>query len=49
LRTGSPIFVNTEVIERAKNTDLTKDAGESERIRKWLENLDPDEMGKYEM
>ena len=49
LRTGSPIFVNTEVIEKARNTDLTKDAGESERIRKWLENLDPEEMGKYEM
>ena len=49
LRTGSPIFVNSEVIEKAKNTDLTKDAGESERIRKWLENLDPDELGKYEM
>ncbi|MFQ5876135.1 MAG: bifunctional nuclease family protein [Acidobacteriota bacterium] len=49
LRTGSPIFVNTDVIEKAKNTDLTKDAGESERIRKWLESLDPDEMGKYEM
>ncbi len=49
LRTGSPIFVNAEVIEKAKNTDLTKDAGESERIRKWLENLDPDELGKYEM
>jgi hypothetical protein len=49
LRTGSPIFVNSEVIEKAKSTDLTKDAGESERIRKWLENLDPDEMGKYEM
>jgi bifunctional DNase/RNase len=49
LRTGSPIFVNSDVIEKAKNTDLTKDAGESERIRKWLENLDPDELGKYEM
>ncbi len=49
LRTGSPIYVTSEVIEKAKNTDLTKDAGESERIRKWLENLDPDEMGKYEM
>jgi len=49
LRTGSPIFVRQDVIEKAKNTDLTKDAGESERIRKWLENLDPDEMGKYEM
>jgi bifunctional DNase/RNase len=49
LRTGSPIFVTNTVIEKAKNTDLTKDASESERIRKWLENLDPDEMGKYEM
>src|SRR6266704_352280 len=49
LRTGSPIFVASDVIEKAKNTDLTKDAGESERIRKWLENLDPDELGKYEM
>ncbi len=49
LRTGSPIYVNTDVIEKAKNTDLTRDAGESERIRKWLENLDPDQMGKYEM
>lgn len=49
LRTGSPIFVNQDVIDKAKNTDLTKDAGESERIRKWLDSLDPDEMGKYEM
>jgi bifunctional DNase/RNase len=49
LRTGSPIFVTNTVIDKAKNTDLTKDASESERIRKWLENLDPDEMGKYEM
>jgi bifunctional DNase/RNase len=49
LRTESPIFVESEVIEKAKNTELTKDAGESERIRKWLENLDPEELGKYEM
>lgn len=49
LRTNSPIFVDSTVIEKAKNTDLMKDAGESERIRKWLENLDPEELGKYEM
>jgi bifunctional DNase/RNase len=49
LRTGSPIYVNSEVIEKAKNTDMTRDAGESERIRKWLDSLDPDEMGKYKM
>jgi bifunctional DNase/RNase len=49
LRTESPIFVESDVIEKAKSADLTKDAGESERIRKWLENLDPEELGKYEM
>ncbi|HUD71060.1 MAG TPA: bifunctional nuclease family protein [Dongiaceae bacterium] len=49
LRTGSPIFVSTEVLEKAKNTDMTRDAGESERIRKWLDSLDPDDMGKYQM
>ena len=49
LRTGSPIFVNTDVLEKAKNTDMTRDAGDSERIRKWLDSLDPDDMGKYQM
>jgi len=49
LRTGSPIFVNADVIDKAKNTDMTRDAGESERIRKWLDSLDPDELGKYKM
>ena len=49
LRTGSPIFVNAEVIEKAKTTDMTRDAGESERIRKWLDSLDPDDLGKYTM
>ena len=49
LRTGAPIFVEETVIEKAKNADLTKETGESDRLRKWLENLDPDEMGKYEM
>lgn len=49
LRTGSPIFVNSEVIEKAKNTDMTRDAGEAERVKKWLDSLDPDEMGKYKM
>jgi len=49
LRTGSPIFVNSEVIDKAKNSDMTQNAGEAERIRKWLDSLDPDEMGKYTM
>ena len=49
LRTEAPIFVDSTVIEKAKHVDLSKEAGESERLRKWLENLDPEELGKYEM
>jgi len=49
LKTKSPIFVEEKVITQAKKVDMTKEAGESERLRKWLENLDPDDLGKYEM
>jgi bifunctional DNase/RNase len=44
LRTEAPIFVEEEVISKAKKIDL-KEAGESERLKKWLENLDPDDLG----
>lgn len=44
LRAEAPIFVNEEVISKAKKIDL-KEAGESERLKKWLENLDPDDLG----
>lgn len=49
LRVGAPIFVEEDVISRAKSVDMTKDAGDSDRLRQWLEKLDPDELGKYEM
>ncbi|MFQ5768038.1 MAG: bifunctional nuclease family protein [Acidobacteriota bacterium] len=48
LRTESPIFVDSEVISKAKKSDLRKDAAESERLRKWLEQLEPGDLGKYE-
>jgi hypothetical protein len=49
LRVGAPIFVEEDVISRARSVDMTKDAGDSDRLRQWLEKLDPDELGKYEM
>jgi bifunctional DNase/RNase len=48
LRTESPIFVNKGVIEKATRGDSSKDAAESDRLRKWLEGLDPGDLGKYE-
>ena len=49
LRARAPIFVEEKVIDHAKTTDLAPDKGETERLQKWLESLDPDEMGKYKM
>ena len=49
LRARAPIFVEEKVIDHAKTTDLVPDKGETERLQKWLESLDPDDMGKYKM
>ncbi len=49
LRVQAPIFVEDSVIEHAKTIDFTPDKSDSERLQKWLESLDPDEMGKYKM
>jgi uncharacterized protein len=49
LRARAPIFVEDKVIDSAKSVDLAPDKGDSERLQKWLENLDPDAMGKYKM
>jgi bifunctional DNase/RNase len=49
LRARAPIYVEDRVIDHAKTTDLVPDKGDAERLQKWLENLDPEEMGKYKM
>jgi hypothetical protein len=49
LRARAPIYVEDRVIDNAKTTDLVPDKGDAERLQKWLESLDPDDMGKYKM
>ena len=49
LRTKSPIFVEDDVVESAKGLDLSKESSDSERLQKWLEGLNPDDLGKYKM
>ena len=49
LRVRAPIFVEDAVIENAKNLDFTPDKNDSERLQKWLESLDPKDLGKYKM
>jgi hypothetical protein len=48
LRAGAPIFVDDEVITKSTSTDDI-DGGEADRLRRWLETVDPEELGKYEM
>ena len=49
LRTRAPIFVEDLVIDNAKGIDFASDKADSERLQKWLESLDPEELGKYKM
>ena len=49
LRAQAPIFVEDRVIDNAKTVDFAPDKENSERLQKWLESLDPDDMGKYKM
>ncbi|MBI1876415.1 MAG: bifunctional nuclease family protein [Acidobacteria bacterium] len=49
LRARAPIFVEEAVIDNAKTVDFTSEKSDSERLQKWLESLDPEELGKYKM
>jgi len=49
LRTRSPILVEEAVIESARTSDFSSEPADNERLQKWLESLDPEELGKYKM
>jgi bifunctional DNase/RNase len=49
LRTRAPIFVEETVIDNAKTVDFSTEKTDSDRLHKWLESLDPDDLGKYKM
>ena len=48
LRTRAPIFVEDTVIDNAKTVDLASDKADADRLHKWLESLDPEDLG-YKM
>ena len=49
LRSAAPIYVLESVLEAARQTDLAKEASEEDRLKKWLEEAAPDDLGDYEM
>jgi bifunctional DNase/RNase len=49
LRTNAPIFVEESVVEKAHSMKFDENLEDSEKLKKWLENLQPGDFGKYKM
>ncbi len=49
LRAQVPIYVEEIVLEKSAGGGEETGADEAERLRRWLEEVDPKELGKYEM
>ena len=48
LRCQSEIFVEEEVLEKSKTLRADGDP-DPERLKKWLEEVNPEDLGKYRM
>ncbi len=49
MRSDCPIYVARNVLENAKTTSAANQGANSEELRRWLENLNDDDLGKYKM
>ena len=49
LRVDCPIFVEEEVLKNSKISGTVSDKASNEDVRKWLENLNEDDLGRYKM
>jgi len=49
LRARADIFVEEEVLERSKSLRIEGEEPDPERLKKWLEEVNPEDLGKYRM
>jgi len=49
LRLDCPIFVDDSVLKSSKMTATVNEKVQSEELRKWLENLGDEDLGRYKM
>ena len=49
LRLDCPIFVDDEVLKSSKQASAVSDRVSSEELRKWLEGLNDEDLGRYKM
>jgi bifunctional DNase/RNase len=52
LRVAAPIYVDEDVVRKAKSIEVAKEgetvkADDPERLREWLENIKPEDFGKF--
>jgi bifunctional DNase/RNase len=49
LRMEAPVFVEEAVLEKSRASDDSADAQNADRLKKWLEDADPESLSKYKM
>ena len=49
LRVDCPIYVEDEVLKNSKVSGAASDKVNNEELRKWLENLNDEDIGRYKM
>jgi bifunctional DNase/RNase len=50
LRADAPVYVEQAVLEKSRRAESEgADGRNTARLRKWLEEVDPDSLGKYKM
>ena len=49
LRVDCPIYVEDEVLKNSKVSSAASDKVSNEELRKWLENLNDEDIGRYKM
>lgn len=49
LRHDCPIYVEEKVLQSSRNSNSTSEKVNNEELRKWLENLNDEDLGRYKM
>ncbi|HEU5249701.1 MAG TPA: bifunctional nuclease family protein [Thermoanaerobaculia bacterium] len=49
LRVDAEIFVEEDVLEKSKSLRPEGEEGDPDRLKKWLEEVNPEDLGKYQM
>ena len=49
LRLDCPIFVEDQVLKNSNKAGVVSEKSSNEELRKWLESLNDDDLGRYKM